>query len=361
MDHYYALIMAGGGGTRLWPMSRGETPKQFLPLVEDVSMFRVSVTRLAPLFEPDHIYVVAGARYADHIKQEAPEIPTENFIFEPSARDSGPAAALGAAIIHKRDPQATIAILTADHHITDKQGFRNALAAAYTVAQSDRIVTLGINPSVPATGFGYIHRGEKLTETHGLQVYHSLGFKEKPNLETARHFLQSGEYSWNSGMFVWRADRALAEYERQCPSTYLHMLRVADAVDTADYAQVLAASWEGFEKKSLDYAVMEGAANMAVIPVDIGWSDVGSWGQLYEVLPLDDDGNFLKSGAQDWLKIDTKDTLVFSRKLVATIGVESLVVVETDDALLICHRDCAQDVKAIVERLKSAGDKTHYL
>ncbi len=360
MRHYYALIMAGGGGTRLWPMSRASTPKQFLPLVEDESMFRVSVTRLAPLFTPDRIYVVAGERYASLLMQEAPEIPAENFILEPSGRDSGPAAALGIAVIHKRDPEATIALLTADHHIGDKEGFRRVLAAAYELAQSGEIVTLGITPSMPSTAFGYIRRGELRSTVDGLKAYTSLGFTEKPGLEKAQQFLLSGEYSWNSGMFIWRAERAIAEFARQYPSYHENMVRIAAAVDTPAYSDVLGAVWETFDKKSLDYAVMEHADRMLVIPVDIGWSDVGSWSALYEVLELDGDGNSLHGKAGDWVSVDTKDTLVYAGKLVVTIGVRDLVVVETDDALLICARERSQDVKVAVERLRASG-KLNYL
>ncbi|MDX2137234.1 MAG: mannose-1-phosphate guanylyltransferase [Chloroflexota bacterium] len=361
MDHFYALIMAGGGGTRLWPMSRGKTPKQFLPLVEDDSMFRVSITRLAPLFTPDRIYVVAGERYAEALKADAPEIPEQNFILEPSARDSGPAAALGAAVIHKRDPQATIAILTADHHITNKQGFRDALAAAYELAQQGHIVTLGITPDHPSTGFGYIRRGEPLAQANGLQAYHSLGFTEKPNAERAAEFLASGEYSWNSGMFIWRADTALQEFERQrIDSMYTPVQTIAAGVDTPDYNRVLNEYWGQIEKISLDYAVMEKAAKMAVVPVEIGWNDVGSWSALYDMLPQDDGGNILKGSAPQWIQIDTKDTLVFGDKLVVTIGVEDLIIVQTGDSLMICRKDRAQDVKQVVERLK-AEQKSEYL
>jgi len=355
MEHFYALIMAGGGGTRLWPMSRKQTPKQFLPLVEDESMFRVSVTRLSPLFTPERIYVVAGERYAEELKKQAPEIPERNFILEPSARDSGPAAALGVAVIHKRDPEATIAILTADHHIADKAGFRNALAAAYDTAQQGYIVTLDIAPTLPSIAFGYIRRGEPLTQTHGLQTYHAAKFEEKPPLNVAIQFLTSGEYSWNSGMFIWRAERALAEFERQRPDYHKQMGRIAAAVDTPAYQETLNEAWEGFEKKSLDYAVMEHAQRIAVIPVDIGWSDVGSWSTLYDVLSTDDNGNCAHGNAKGWIAIDTSNTLVYSGKLVATIGVNDLVVVETDDALLICTRERAQDVKNVVEQLKTTN------
>ncbi|MCL4251557.1 MAG: mannose-1-phosphate guanylyltransferase [Anaerolineae bacterium] len=355
MEHYYALIMAGGGGTRLWPMSRRQTPKQFLPLVEDESMFRVSMTRLAPLFTPDRVYVVAGERYTEELMRQAPEIPERNFILEPSARDSGPAAALGVAVIHQHDPQATIAILTADHHIADKSGFRNALAAAYEVAQQDYIVTLGISPTQPSSAFGYIRRGEPLTQTRGLRAYHAARFEEKPPREKAIEFLMSGEYSWNSGMFIWRAERAVDEFERQQPAYHQHMAQIASAIDTPAYQATLQATWESFEKKSLDYAVMEHADRIAVIPVDIGWSDVGSWSTLYDVLSKNDKGNCTHGNPQEWIAIDTTNTLVYSGKLVATIGVEDLVVVETDDALFICTRERAQDVKNIVEQLKATN------
>lgn len=360
MEHFYALIMAGGGGTRLWPMSRGNTPKQFLPLVEAESMFRVSITRLAPLFTPERIYVVAGERYVDALKADAPEIPPQNFILEPSARDSGPAAGLGVSVIAARDPQATVAILTADHHISNKEGFRNALAAAYDLAQGGHIVTLGITPDHPSTGFGYIRRGEPLAEARGLQGYHSLGFTEKPNAEKAQEFVASGEYSWNSGMFIWRADIALGEYQRQQPATYAALQRIAKTVDTPDYAATLAEAWGQIEKISIDYAVMEKAQNMAVIPIEIGWNDVGSWNALYGVLPQDDAGNIVKGDVPGSIHIDTKNTLVVGNTLVVTIGVEDLIIVQTGDALLICHKDRAQDVKAVVERLK-ADQQTTYL
>ncbi|MCA9907284.1 MAG: mannose-1-phosphate guanylyltransferase [Anaerolineae bacterium] len=359
MEHYYALIMAGGGGTRLWPMSRRQTPKQFLPLVEDESMFRVSMTRLAPLFTPDRVYVVAGERYAEELMRQAPEIPERNFILEPSARDSGPAAALGVAVIHQRDPQATIAILTADHHIADKAGFRNALAAAHDVAQRDYIVTLGISPTMPSSAFGYIRRGEPLEQARGLQAYHAARFEEKPPREKAIEFLMSGEYSWNSGMFIWRSERALGEFERQQPAYHQHMAQIASTVDTPTYQETLRNTWESFDKKSLDYAVMEHADRIAVIPVDIGWSDVGSWSTLYDVLSKNDNGNCTHGNTQGWIAIDTTNTLVYSGKLVATIGVEDLVVVETDDALFICTRERAQDVKFVVEQLKASNMNDH--
>jgi mannose-1-phosphate guanylyltransferase len=241
--HYYALIMAGGGGTRLWPMSRNATPKQLLPLVEDHSMFRVSIERLAPLFTPEQIYVVTGRSLADALMADAPEIPPENYIIEPVGKDTGPAALLGMTVIAARDPEATVVLLTADHHIADKAGFRAALQSAYDAAQQGYIVTLGIMPSYPSTGFGYIRRADAIGAFGGLTAYHSLGFTEKPPVEKAVEFLASGDYSWNSGMFIWTAKRALAEYERQQPAMSEAFRTLAAHVDTPDFADALESVW----------------------------------------------------------------------------------------------------------------------
>lgn len=359
MEHFYALIMAGGGGTRLWPMSRNDTPKQLLPLIEEQSMFRVSIERLAPLFTPDRIYVVAGEKHMQALREQAPELPNENFIAEPSARDSGPAAALGITTICKRDPDATIAILTADHHIANKDGFRRALEAAHTIAQEDGIVTLGIAASLPSTAFGYIRRGELIREVNGFHCYHSLGFTEKPDLEKAMTFIASGDYSWNSGMFIMRASQALSEFERQQPEIYRLMMRLQQDMDTPRYRETLSTIWEQVPKKSIDYAIMEGAQQMAVIPVDIGWSDVGSWDALYGILELDECGNCYKGHAPDRLMVDTTNTLVYSDKLTVTIGIENLVIVETDDVLMVCHKDRSQDVRQIVAMLREKNSDTY--
>lgn len=353
MEHYYAMIMAGGGGTRLWPMSRNNTPKQLLPLIDEDSLFKTSVERLMPLFTPEQIYVVTGQQYVEGLRAHAPQVPAENFIVEPYGKDSGPAAALGLAVIQKRDPQATVAVLTADHHIAHKEKFRSVLSAAHDLAQQGHIVTLGISPSFPATGFGYIQRGTQVCILEGFECYHSLGFTEKPNVVTATSFLSSGDYSWNSGMFIWRVEQAMAEFERQQPQIYKLLQDLAPSVDTPDYEDTLKRIWEWMPKISLDFAVMEGAENMAVIPVDIGWSDIGTWGALYDVLPLDKFGNGRRGHAPLMIILDTKNTLVYSDKLTVTIGVSDIVVIDTPDALLICNKDRSQDVKEVVNHLKT--------
>jgi mannose-1-phosphate guanylyltransferase len=359
MEHSYALIMAGGGGTRLWPMSRKDTPKQLLPLIEEYSMFHASVERLAPLFTPDRIYVVTGRNYVEALQADAPEIPPENFIAEPYGRDSGPAAALGITVIQKRDPQAIMALLTADHHISNKEGFRAVLETAFEGAQQGNIVTLGISPSLPSTAFGYIRRGELLSNIGNFALYHSQGFKEKPDLATAVSYIRSGDYSWNSGMFIWTADRAMHEFEQQQPQIYAQMQRLVPVIDTSAFDETLEAVWESVPKISLDYAVMEKAANMVVIPVDIGWSDVGSWDALFDVLSLDEFGNGFKGSAPDRIVMDTKNTLIYSDKMTVTIGVEDIVIVDTSDVLLVCHRDRTQKVRDVVNLLKSRNNEVY--
>jgi len=352
MEHYYAMIMAGGGGTRLWPMSRQDTPKQVLSLVEESSMFKTSVDRLAPLFTPDRIYVVTGRKFMEQLRAHAPEIPAENFIIEPYAKNTAPAAALGITVIHQRDPQATIAILTADHHISKKDAFRDVLTAGYELAQNGYIATLGISPSYPATGFGYIHQGEELGKFNNFTAYKSLGFTEKPNAVTATSFLASGEYTWNSGMFIWKASQALDEFKRQQPSMHsLFTDQLAPTVDTNEFEARLQEIWDELKDISIDYAVMENAENMAVFPVDIGWNDVGSWDAMFEVLKLDKFGNGFKGRQPERVILDTKNTLVYSDKLIVTIGLENLIIIETPDALMVCHKDRTQDVKEVVNHL----------
>ena len=359
MDHYYAVILAGGGGTRLWPMSRSDVPKQLLPLIEEKSMFHVSVERLAPLFTPDQIYVVTGAKYVEAMSADAPEIPMENFIVEPYGKNTAPAAALAVAVISQRDPQATIALLTADHHIAFKEQFRQVLRAAYQLAQDDYIVTLGISPSLPSTGFGYIRRGAPIKTIDGFACYKSRGFTEKPDTQTAISFIRSGEYSWNSGMFIWRTDRALSEFEQHLPKVYAGMTALQPFVDTPEYETKLAEIWEQIPKVQIDAGLMEKTERIAVIPVDIGWSDVGSWEALFDVLDLDTDGNGYKGSSPNRLVIDTKNTLVYSDKLTVTIGVEDLVVVDTQDVLMICKKDRTQDVKKVVDMLREMDNATY--
>jgi len=360
MNHYYALIAAGGHGTRLWPMSRVRLPKQMLPLIDDHSMFRTSVERIGTLFSPEEIFVVTGRELAPELQKEVGQIPPENFIIEPYAKNTAPALALALSYIQKRDPEATVAILPADHHIVQREKFCRVLESAWQVAQQGQIVTLGISPSHPATGFGYIQQGGALAEVDGFQVYQSRRFTEKPDIVRATQFLASGQYSWNSGMFIWRVDRAMQDFERYQPAIFAMCSYLQSAFDAPDYAEKLNDIWETMPSLSIDFAIMEKADNIAVIPNDIGWSDVGNWNSLYDILPQDNFGNCIKGDASDIRVIlDTRDTLVLSDRLTVAIGVEDIVVVDTDDALLICHKDRTQDVKQVVDYLRENGNEEY--
>ena len=348
----FALIMAGGSGTRLWPLSRSNRPKQALKLVGERTMIQQAVDRIAPLIPAERIFVVTRAEHAGILSEQVPEVPQQNFIIEPEGRGTAPAIGLGAIHFRRLDPAATMMVLTADHFITKVPQFRQALSAASQAARQGYLVTLGIQPSSPSTGFGYIHQGESLGQAGGLPLFRVERFTEKPDRETAQQMLASGEYSWNSGMFIWRVDRILGEFQRQMPEFYARLVEVEAALGTPDYAAILGRVWPRVAKQTIDYGVMEGAHDVAVFPVDIGWADIGSWTSLLDLLPTDEDGNILIGPT---LGIDTRNTLVYgggpAGRLIATIGVEDLVIVDTEDALLICPKAREQEVKEVVNRL----------
>lgn len=350
---YYPLIMAGGTGTRLWPLSRRKYPKQALELVGDRTLIQHAVDRLTPQYPAEQILVITRQEHVEPLSVQVPELPPDNFIVEPEGRGTAPAIGLAAIHLQRRDPEAVMAVLTADHYMTDTAGFRQALSAAEEVAREGYLVTLGINPTFPSTGYGYVQQGAHLQEANSLQVYRVDHFTEKPDSEEAKQLFDSGTYSWNSGMFVWRVDRILEEFQRQMPEFY-EQLQMVTAATEREYEQVLDRVWPQVKKETIDYGVMEGAEKVAVIPVDMGWSDVGSWASLLEVLPSDEQGNTVIGRH---LGIDSTDLLVVGNgdKLVATIGLEGLVVVDTEDALLICTKEREQDVRAMVKLLEANG------
>ncbi len=262
---------------------------------------------------------------------------------------------LGWLAVHlrKRDPDATMAVLTADHYITGTEQFRRALETACSLAAAGHLVTLGIKPASPSTGFGYIQQGDSLGLAHDFPVFRVERFTEKPALDLAQQMVASGRYSWNSGMFVWRVDRILAEFQAQMPALYAQLMEVEAALEQPDYTAVLARTWGRVAEQTIDYGVMEHAMDVVVIPVDIGWTDVGSWASLAELLPPDQNGNIFVGPCKE---IDTHDTLVFAgKRLVATIGVQDLVIVDSEDALLVCARQREQEVRQMVDLLRSNG------
>ncbi len=350
---FYALIIAGGSGTRLWPLSRQKQPKQALRLLGERTMFQLAVDRLQPLFAPERIFIVTRAEHAPLLREQTPDIPAENFIVEPEGRGTAPAIGLAVLHIQRRDPQAVMAIVTADQFIVDTAGFRRALESAGEVARRGYLVTLGIQPTGPATGFGYIHQGNRLDLQAGLPAYCVRRFVEKPSLAVALTMVESGEYSWNSGMFIWQVERIMDEFRQQMPGFYAQMEQLRPALGTPDYSTALADLWPQVKKQTIDYGVMEGAQNVAVIPVDIGWMDIGSWASVYDLLEADADGN---RAVGPFLGIDTHRTLAFGgQRLIAAIGVDDLVIVDTPDAILVCPREREQQVRDVVNRLGEKG------
>jgi len=350
----YSVIMAGGAGTRLWPLSRRGRPKQSLRLIGERTMFQHTVDRLDPLFPIERVFVVTSATIAEVLRPQVPALPAGIFILEPSGRDSAPAAGLAAIRLLEEDPDAIMVMLTADHYISDTEQFRSVLAAAAEVAADGTIVTLGIRPTHAAIGYGYVAAGEALTIVDGFRVYRSAGFTEKPDLATAIRFVEDGRYSWNSGMFIWRADRLMAEYRSQLPDLYDSLISIATDLGTRSGEDVLCAEWEGIRRISIDYGIMERADNVAVVPAELGWSDIGSWASLLDILEGDEGGNVFQAAT---LSLDTKNTLIRSEpgegRLIAAIGLNDMIIVDTPDVLLVCPRERSEQVREIVRRLEA--------
>jgi len=347
---FYALIMAGGIGTRLWPLSRRIRPKQSLLLFGGSTMFAQAVERIRPMFQPEQVFVATSPEQQDVLAATVRDLPLENFIIEPEGRGTAPCIGLSAVHLQQQDPNAIMAVLAADHFIADAKRFREALAAAAKAAAEGHLVTLGITPSYPSTGYGYIKQGRNLGQIDGFSIFQAERFTEKPDAETASQMIQSGQYSWNSGMFIWRLDRILEEFERQMPVFYAKLAAVKAALDTDMYDETLRRVWPQVAKQTIDYGVMEGADDVVVIPADIGWSDVGSWASLNSLLPHDEDDNHI-SGPH--IGIETTGSLIWGNKrLIATIGLERMIVIDTEDALLICPMEREQEVREIVRRLE---------
>ncbi len=353
-EHAYAVIMAGGGGTRLWPVSRKNRPKQLLPLLGEETLFQSTVARLIDLFPPERILVVTVKEQADEMRSQSPAIPEENYLIEPAPRGTASVVGLAAAVLKKRDPEAVMAILPSDHFIRNRDLFHYLLQAAFDVAEHKYLVTLGITPLYPSSAYGYIQQGELLKDEFKYPVYKVKRFKEKPDEATAQGFLRSRDHSWNSGMFIWRADAILLEIERQMPALSMALGKIIASWNTVKRNEVLQSNWMDLKSETIDYAVMEKAENVAILPASgLGWNDVGSWDTLFDVLFPDMDGNV--STASQHLAIETHNTLVYGNnheRLIVTIGLDDTVIVDADDALLVCKADQAQKVREVVEHLQ---------
>lgn len=340
--------MAGGSGTRFWPASRKQHPKQFLSIGSEQSLLDQTVRRVMSVVPPERLWIVTGAVHAEHAHAAVPEIPSTNILVEPVGRNTAACIAWATAVIQDGDPEAVLAVLPADHFIGDREGFAAQLEAGFEAAGRGQIVLFGIVPTEPHTGYGYIQQGEAEADSQGRAVHKVKRFVEKPDAKTAMGYLESGDYLWNSGMFLFPAAKMAAELRT-------HLPELADGIDRLMSApSSLADIYPRLPAVSIDVGVMERSAHTAVMPASFAWSDVGSWDAASTVYPADEAGNVCLG---DTLLHEVGGSMVDARagRLVALVGVEELIVVDSPDALLVVRRGHSQDVKAVVEALKAAG------
>ena len=361
--HLFAVILAGGGGTRLWPRSTNAKPKQFLRLISDKTMLRETLSRIIPIIPPERVLVITNTKYKSMVEADLPSVPVKNIFAEPSKRDTAMAMGVGAIMALKLDPEAVIINLAADHVVKNENEFRRTMLAAADAAQTgDFLVTVGISPTFPHTGLGYIKIGEKINEPNGLPVYKVTGFTEKPNIDKAKEFLATQKYFWNANNYVWTAKSALDAFRKHLPKTYSQLLKLKAAFDGKDINKISAEIYAATESISIDYGVSEKAGNLLLIPGDFGWSDIGDWQVVYDLSVKDKSGNVIdQSRGVPPILIDVKGCFVCGgKKLLAAVGVEDMIMVETKKAVLIVPKSKAQSVKHIVEWLKQKG-MTEYL
>ncbi len=350
----YAVILAGGVGTRLWPRSRQNSPKQFSDITgSGRTMIQATAARLEGLVAAGDTYVVTGSRYAGLCSSQLNCIPRANILSEPSGRNTAPAIALACAHLQRRDPAKVVAILPADHHIQDGVAFQKALQQAERSAQCGYLTVLGIEPTKAHTGYGYIQRAAQPLPLQGdLATYPVVQFLEKPDQATAEQFLADGRYFWNGGIFVGRVDRLLSEYRERMPDLFADMNRIAAVLDTPELDSLLAEIWPTMPDISFDYAVMEGAQRVAVVPMQVGWNDLGSWDALEVVSAPDETGNYSVEG--ELLPISSTGNIVaVDKRIVALVDVNDLIVIDAGDALLIGRKESIQQVKQVVAKLQS--------
>ena len=349
MPRLYALILSGGAGTRLWPLSRRSRPKQFLPLLGERTLLQDTVDRVAEIIPSERIFAVAPPEHRELIHEQLPELRGDHVVVEPYPRGNAAAIALAMAALNAFDPEAVVAVLPSDHVVDKRAKFREVLLAATAAAEHGHLVTLGIAPERPDTGFGYIEAGEKLDVAAPVAVHKVKRFIEKPKREAAEKMLAAGGHFWNAGMFVWRVEDIISAFRAHLPNTAKAIDALVDAVGSPRYETVLSEVWEETDRTTIDYGIAEKAANVAVVPADIGWHDVGSWARLASIV---------QHGTENWssdghVGVSADANYAWAPgKTVAFVGVEDLVVVDTPDALLITSKERSEEVKEVVDRLR---------
>jgi mannose-1-phosphate guanylyltransferase len=362
-DHVFAVLLAGGGGTRLWPKSRNKTPKQFLKLVGTDTMVQVAASRVTKLVSWDRVIVVTNAIYIEDIKNQLPQVPVENIIAEPEKKDTAMAMLVGALYAKSKDPEAIVMNGASDHVIEDEKEFVHVMEGAIEVATERKyLITVGITPTRPDTAFGYIKIGEQLKKVNrSLAVFKVDSFTEKPNAATAQAFLSTGKYFWNANMYVWAADSLQEAFQNYMPEMYELTKNLPEMNPDAFHA-ALPAIYSAAQSISIDYAISEKANNLVLIPGDFGWNDVGDWKVVYDLGKKDLAGNVITGDGEvaHTLTISAQNNLIHAgKRLIALVGVDDLIVVDTDEILLVVPKSRSQDVKKIVERLKEESKKEY--
>ncbi len=354
MKQVYAVIMAGGVGSRFWPASRAKTPKQLLDLTgSGRSMIQATVDRLVPDIPPERVIVVTGEITQEAVADALPALPRENILAEPTGRNTAPCIGWAAIHVRQRSQDGILAVMPSDHLVADRSGFLDAVKTAVSAAENGVLTTFGVVPDRPETGFGYIETGKEISS----ELFAVERFVEKPDLETAKKYVARGNFLWNSGMFFFSQKRILEEIARQMPDLMAGLEKIDQAITAGNEKEVVTEVYPTLPSESIDYGIMEGAREITCVPVDFGWSDLGSWEAAYDLSTKDADSNALEA---ETISVDSAGCLVRAPKdkLIALVGVRDLVVVDAGDSLLVCKRDLAQDVKKVVTELKKQERKT---
>lgn len=361
MEHLFIVILAGGGGTRLWPKSREKTPKQFLSLYTDFSLMQDTYKRARLFVDDAHILVVSNKAYVEDVRKQLPTLPQQNIIAEPAKRETAPAMLLGSIVAHAQDPHAVVVNLASDHIATDEKEFVRVIrAAVHTASSSDSIVAVGITPTFAHSGLGYIKIGAKLSDIDGLPLYKVDSFTEKPDVATAQKFIDTGKYFWNACNYVWSTKTILAAFTRYAPDTLSKMHPLVDLVGTDEFEAALGTAYKDIEKIAIDYAISEKADNLVLIPGDFGWNDIGDWKVVYDLQKKNADGMVVLTSKEpvDVYTHESTNNLVHTHdRTIALVGVHDLVVIDTGEILLVMPKEKSQDVKKIVEKIKEQNPK----
>jgi len=354
----YIVIMAGGRGTRFWPLSKGSLPKQLLKLINNRTMLQLTVERVIPVAKPENIFIVTNIDHAKEVSRQLPFIPKKNILQEPIGKNTAACIGLSAIYINRIDPNGKMIVLPSDHYITDPVNLKKLLISIdQSLDEMDYLFTIGFKPTYPETGYGYIQTGEKIKKTGSHQIYKVKNFVEKPDLETAKKYFKNKAFLWNSGIFGWKVETILKEIKKFLPSLFRGLQEIDTSLGKPQAFKVIKKVYGSFENISIDYGVMEKSSKIAIIPAQIHWKDVGSWNSLEEFLKKDSMNNAIIGKN---ILVDTKDSIIFGTdQLIAALGVKDLIIVQAGGVVFVCHKKRSQEVKRIISALEERNLKNY--